>query len=442
MPSTTPDESTPPAKKSPHRLGIGGVYDERARVAGIAEAVSAERDLAGEELGQIWLCFGAILEVIDGDIDIDGGNGAAGKSRRPAALRHLHCDPGRLALAAGRGDSGRCRSQRAVRLARAELKNCTAGIDHPGAGLGEGSVGIGLRGAEREPGRERGDGCDARTQSRYESGRDFGPDCGAVWRTVVVDQAGLDDGLAVSAWSLRARTWLLLSRNCRPALSATSAPRVPPQQSATDAPCASRSPFIAARAAQRNGPREGRAVLGRIARNTGWIEQNRHFGLCRARASRHISHLLRVNDGRSGVSDSTGGKGLSRALALRGLSVPASALPARVKWIAVWPPASASRPVSVIELPAARATFSGVSGSRNPGVIAILAVAETSGFEASRAITTTSALSAVRNPGGVYWPDESMLPGPALGSPPETDQITLAGVLLAAAPPAACAEKR
>src|SRR4051794_33152667 len=60
------------------------------------------------------------------------------------------------------------------------------------------------------------------------------------------------------------------------------------------------------------------------------------------------------------------------------------------------PPASASLAVIVTVPLEPSATFSGVSGCRNPGVTLMRALADTVGSAAKRAVTFTGALSTVR----------------------------------------------
>jgi hypothetical protein len=70
-----------------------------------------------------------------------------------------------------------------------------------------------------------------------------------------------------------------------------------------------------------------------------------------------------------------------------------------------------------------RATFSGESGWRNPGVTVTVAL-DVPVPEVSMAFTVTCTLLAVRYGGGVYWPVLEMDPAPVLASPPLTAQVT------------------
>src|ERR1700722_8162800 len=100
---------------------------------------------------------------------------------------------------------------------------------------------------------------------------------------------------------------------------------------------------------------------------------------------------------------------------------------AKAKWMPVPPPASARTPVMVTESLAARATFSGVSGWRKPGVNVSTEVALTARSLLRVAVTTTCARSVVKYPGGEYCPVFVIVPAPAFGSPPATDHATSAG---------------
>ena len=62
--------------------------------------------------------------------------------------------------------------------------------------------------------------------------------------------------------------------------------------------------------------------------------------------------------------------------------------------------------------PPPRATFSGVSGSRNPGVTVTVALEVEPVVRA--AVTLTCTLSAVRYGGGVYWPLLEIVPAPEI----------------------------
>src|SRR6185437_12425044 len=71
--------------------------------------------------------------------------------------------------------------------------------------------------------------------------------------------------------------------------------------------------------------------------------------------------------------------------------------------------------------PAPNATFSGVSGCRNPGVR--VSVAEALAPPLCAAVIVTCTLSAVRYCGGLYTPALLIVPAPAVASPPLTDQL-------------------
>jgi hypothetical protein len=79
----------------------------------------------------------------------------------------------------------------------------------------------------------------------------------------------------------------------------------------------------------------------------------------------------------------------------------------------------------MVALPLApRATFSGESGSRNPGVTVTVELEVEPVPAVSVAVTFTCTLLAVMYGGGVYWPLFEIDPGPEFVSPPLTAQVT------------------
>src|SRR6202044_2693192 len=68
------------------RLGIAGIDNKGAGVAGVTERIAAEGDLVGKGAGEVRPGFSAIAEVVDGDVDGDGRDSTAGQSCRATAL--------------------------------------------------------------------------------------------------------------------------------------------------------------------------------------------------------------------------------------------------------------------------------------------------------------------------------------------------------------------
>ncbi len=182
MPWLTPEASMPPAKNSPTGSALAVSTMSAPGIACVAEAISADGDLVGEGLGEVRLGFSAVAVVVDGDIEIERCDPAAGEAGGAAAFGNAQLQGCVFAFAAGGRNAGRCGSKRAVGLARSEFQDAAGGIDSVRGNLRDGGINVGLRRAQRQPCGERGNGNGSRAV--------------AVGSAVVIDKAGLDDGVA------------------------------------------------------------------------------------------------------------------------------------------------------------------------------------------------------------------------------------------------------